>query len=72
MEAEDLISTLGWFLPAVAISSNALVIYLIVAKQRLCKKLYWLILSLTTAEFLVGLRTYYFSYFGFFTRKDRC
>ena len=72
MKGEDLISTLGWFLPAVAISSNTLVIYLIVAKQRLCKKLYWLILSLTTADFLLGLRTYYFSYFGFFTRKDRC
>ena len=72
MEAKDLNKSFGWFLPAVAISSNALVLYLIVAKQRLCKKPYWFILSLTTADFLLGLRTYYFVCYRLFTRKDRC
>ena len=69
MEVEDLISTLGWFLPAVAISSNTLAIYLIVAKQRLCKKLYWLILPLTTADFFVRFTYILFSLLSAFYKK---
>ena len=69
MEAADLISTFGWFLPAVAISSNTLVIDLIVAEQRLCKKLYWLILSLTTADFFVRFTYILFSLLSAFYKK---
>ena len=69
MEAKDLNKSFGWFFPAVAISSNALVLYLIVAKQRLCKKPYWFILSLTTADFFVRFTYILFSLLSAFYKK---
>ena len=69
MEAKDLNKSFGWFLPAVAISSNALFLYLIVAKQRLCKKPYWFILSLTTADFFVRFTYILFSLLSAFYKK---
>lgn len=44
----------GWFVTVAAIAGNALLIYLITTKHHLHKKANWFILSLATADLLVG------------------
>ena len=46
---------IGWFLAAVAVVGNGLVIFLITTKQRLHTTANWFILSLAVADFCVGL-----------------
>ena len=48
-------SVLGWFLAAVAVVGNGLVIFLITTKQRLHTTANWFILSLAVADFGVGV-----------------
>ena len=74
MEAEYLNRSFGWFLLAMAISTNTLDIYLIVANRHLCEKPNWIISSLATADFIVRLtyKWYFLVIRGFVTRKDRC
>ena len=69
MEAEYLNRSFGWFLLAMAISTNTLDIYLIVANRHLCEKPNWIILSLATADFFVRFTYILFSLLSAFYKK---
>ena len=63
-------SVLGWFLAAVAVVGNGLVIFLITTKQRLHTTANWFILSLAVADFGVG--TVSFPYYVVCNVRELC
>ena len=60
----------GWFLAAVAVVGNGLVIFLITTKQRLHTTANWYIFSLTVADFSAGI--VFFPYYVVCDIKEVC
>ena len=60
----------GWFLAAVAVVGNGLVIFLITTKQRLHTTANWFILSLAVADFGVGV--VFFPYYVVCNVREQC